>query len=591
MAHSTKLLSLTAAALLLMTSCADDGNATSTQDDGEQDQLSEQEQEEQERQDAEDELAEATEERDQALAGPSEDHHEQAAEIVSEMSLEQKAGQVIVGEYSDTDADSAAELVEDHNLAGMILMGHNIPGEQHDADLDALAADIETITDAGAERAVPPMISVDQEGGLVTRVGSPLVEWPTPMAYGAITEDDVDDLTLHGHRQLATQLRELGFTATFAPNADVTMGSDDPTMGSRSFGSDSDMVGERALDGIRGISEGGLAGSVKHFPGHGSVTEDSHIGLPVQEQSLEELQNNDWQPFASAIESGVPMVMMGHLEVPALESGEPSSTSPAAYEQLREMGHDGVIVTDAMNMGAVVEHHGDGAEASVLALASGADLILMPSSVPEAHEGIIEAVGEELDEERLDEAAERVVALALWQDELAAGELAGGPDVELPSVTLEDGETLESTDDQDLWEQSAEETAGDVAQQSITMVAGTCGDDVTEPGVTVTGGPGTERDQGLLNEALESAGVATGGETEVRLEDSTISGEGDVVVALDRPEPLADTDAATQIALYSRSAESYDALVEVLAGAEAPGALPVGVGEQSVGQSACAEEE
>ena len=121
------------------------------------------------------------------------------------------------------------------------------------------------------------------------------------------------------------------------------------------------------------------------------------------------------------------MVMMGHVEVPALEAGVPSSLSEAAYQEIRQMGHDGVIVTDAMNMAAVAQRYG-GDQAVVDALAAGADLLLMPASAPGAHAAIVEAVeSDQLPQGRLGEAAERVVALALWQQDLAAGELTAGP--------------------------------------------------------------------------------------------------------------------------------------------------------------------
>ncbi len=269
------------------------------------------------------------------------------------MSLPQLAGQVLMGEYSGVDGAEAAELIEEHHLVSVIVMGHNVPAEAGEVDVERLAVELERIRSAGdGERAVAPMVSVDQEGGLVTRVGGPLTEWPAPMAYGAIPSDEAEQdaeraveadaaEVHHGHRQMAAELEGIGFQISFAPNADVTMGVEDPTIGSRSFGSDPEAVGHLAISGIRGLAEGGLAGSVKHFPGHGSVSEDSHDTLPVQDQSVDELRSRDWVPFAEAAEAGVPMVMMGHLDVPDLDPGVPSSLSSAAYDEIRQMGHEG----------------------------------------------------------------------------------------------------------------------------------------------------------------------------------------------------------------------------------------------------------
>ncbi|WP_223881318.1 glycoside hydrolase family 3 protein [Nesterenkonia ebinurensis] len=607
------LVSFALVSALLLTSCGggdhDDAGSSDTGEPGsESTGLSEEEVAEQERAEAEAARAEAVQEQEQALAGPGEDHREFAAELVAEMSVAERAGQVIIGEYQGTDVDSAVALIEEHHLAGVILMGHNIPGGENSVDVEALAEQISVLSGAGGEgRAVPPIISVDQEGGLVTRVGSPMTEWPTPMALGAVHHGS-DGLFSSGqvHRLMAADLAELGFTVTFAPNADVTIGSSDPTMGSRTFGSDPETVGSLAIQGLRGLADAGVAGSAKHFPGHGSVTEDSHHSLPIQQATLEELRERDWLPFAEVIQAGAPMVMMGHLEVPALEAGVPSSLSPAAYAEIREMGHDGVIVTDALNMAAIAHHYG-GDQAVVTALDAGADLILMPASAPGAHAAIIAAVESgDLEETRLNEAAERVVALVLWQQALSAGELAAGPGAETPEelagrmiygpVELDSDshpdDTAQGEDAQEreadsgpLEELTAPELAEQVAAQAVTLVEGQCQAELVTEAIQIQGG--TQQDRDRLAAAAQQAGLQTGWGPVITLLGGTTPSTGDVVVSLDRPEGLADSSAETKIGLYGRTPESFAALVEVLTGAEAPGALPVEVGSFPAGHSAC----
>lgn len=531
-------------------------------------------------------LQELAEEYDAALAGPAEQHTAEAAEYVADMTVEQQAGQVLIGEYEGTDAAAAAQLIEDLHLAGIILMGHNIPGGTDDVDTAALSEQIETISAAGGsdeaeERAAAPIISVDQEGGLVTRVGAPLTEWPTPMAYGAAAAADPEQgaqLARAGHRGMAEELYDLGFTVSFAPTADVTLGATDPTIGSRAFGGDESSVSDLTRQSIRGLAEGGLAGSVKHFPGHGSVTEDSHYTLPVQDASIEELRERDWVPFAEAIDAGAPMVMMGHIEVPALEPGMPSSLSAAAYDELRQMGHEGVIVTDAMNMGAIADGYG-GDQAVVQALSAGADLLLMPASVPGARDAIVEAVESgQVPQDRLAEAAERVVALSLWHQDLAAGDLAAGPGAEIAEDLAEELGRLDA---------AAAQTAEQAAAAAVTLVHGTCESAAVEEAIQIAGG--SEQDRARLAAAAERAGVETGWGTTVTLLGGSVPGSGEAVVALDRPEVLADSAAETKIALYGRTPESFDALMEVLTGGEAPGALPVAAGEDGIGHSACAD--
>lgn len=547
--------------------------------------------------------AEAEQAREAALAGPGPEHQERAEEIVAEYSLTELAGSVLVGEYATTDAAPMADLIEKLHLGGAIIMGANVPSADQGVATEELAAQLSTLREAAGEREVPPMISVDQEGGLVTRVGAPLTEWPTPMAYGAAAGQDGSDqdetdqdeadqdeagpdddaLARTGHRFLASELAELGFSTSFAPNGDVTVGATDPTIGSRSFGSDAEAVTELTMQGIRGLAEGGLAGSIKHFPGHGSVTEDSHQTLPVQDAGLEELRTRDWAPFAEAAEAGVPMIMMGHIEVPALEEGVPSSLSAAAYTELRELGHDGVVVTDALNMGAIVQGYG-GDQAAVSALTAGADLLLMPADVRGAHAGILAAVESgELDRERLEEAAERVAALQLWQAELAAGDLAAGPGAQLPEELRGEQEDDDAAAESDSG--SAEATAAQLSESAVTLVAGECEADLAASGISIVGG--SEQDRSRLTAAAEAAGLSVGTGTVVNLVGESSAAGGDVAVALDRPEVLAGADAATQIALYGRTEESFQALAAVLAGTQAPGTLPVEVGELPRGHSAC----
>lgn len=549
-----------------------------------------------------------------ALSAPSEEHRDRAAEIVEEYSTEELAGAVLVGEFAGTDATQMAGMIQELNLAGSIIMGGNVPRNDQGVDTTALAAELETLAGGSADREVPAMIGVDQEGGLVTRVGAPLTEWPAPMAYGAAQpaqdENDDDDqadsqeasqddaeLTRSGHRFLAAELAELGFTASFAPNGDVTVGASDPTIGSRSFGSAAEDVSELALNSIRGLAEGGLSGAIKHFPGHGSVTEDSHQTLPVQSASLEELRSRDWVPFEQAAEAGVPMVMMGHIEVPALEEGMPSSLSAAAYSELRDLGHDGVVVTDALNMGAIVQGYG-GDQAAVMALQAGADLLLMPADVRGAHAGIVAAVESgEIERSRLVEAAERVSALALWQADLAAGELAAGPGAELPEELQPEPADADSTEEADSTEnpdaggqdaaeyETATEAAAALSRSAITLVSGQCEANLAEEGIVIVGG--NEQDRARLTAAAQAQGITVGTGAVVNLIGESSAAGGDIAVALDRPEVLTGADAPTQIALYGRTQESFQALAEVLAGEEAPGQLPVAVGEQEAGYSSC----
>jgi beta-N-acetylhexosaminidase len=328
----------------------------------------------------------------------------------------------------------------------------------------------------------------------------------------------------------------------------------------------------------------------KHFPGHGSVTDDSHVTAPVQEASVSELEQRDWLPFRELLSGGgqyTPMVMMGHVIVPELEQDVPSSVSAPAYEALRSLnaspdgsgtGHpgdyDGVVVTDALNMGALVERYGAN-EAPVRALAAGADLLLMPSSLPGARDTIVEAVESgEVPQERLEEAARRVVTMLMWQDRVRD---------ELASATREERSAIGSFIGTDM------DVAGvsrSVSAAAVTVVEGTCGAAIVEDSLQVTGGDAADRAR--LVEAAGAAGLTVGSGPVVNLVGTARgAGRGDVVVALDAPFGLASSsvsEGGALIALYGRTPGAFEALVDVLTGeAEASGALPVDVGEWPAG--------
>ena len=546
-----------------------------------------------------------------ALAGPSMETEEAAAEAVAQMDTAEQAGQVLVGQLGAADTDPAS--IRELNLGGVIVMGDAVP-EAADGtdDLDALTARLDQTQQAlSAGRDWSGIVSVDQEGGLVARVQEPLTEWPTPMSYGAADaglrdaqDEDGDEalqLAAEGHRLMAADLAELGFTVDFAPSVDVTIGADDPAIGARSFSSDPERVAELGRAATRGLLNAGVLPAPKHFPGHGSVTADSHVTAPVQAASRAELQERDWLPFQALLAGEptagteplyTPMVMMGHIVVPELEPEVPASVSGPAYEALRELAlpagpadegaagggtYNGVVVTDALNMGALVERYGAD-EAPVKALAAGADLLLMPSDLTGARDGIVAAVDSgEVPADRLTEAAERVVTLLMWRDQLAEA-LGQANQEEKAAAGVVPGSGTGGT------EPAA--TSREVSAAAITVVEGECSAPLVGDSVQVAGG--TARDRARFTAAAEDAGLGVGsGPLITLLVGAREPGRGDVVVALDAPFGLASSsvpDGGALVALYGRSPGAFEALVDVLTGeAEAPGALPVEVGEWPAG--------
>ncbi|HEX6335568.1 MAG TPA: glycoside hydrolase family 3 protein [Jiangellaceae bacterium] len=475
--------------------------------------------------------------------GPTRAEYDEAAAIVATMSTEELAGQVIVARYDGRAAP--VDLVNRNHLGGVIVMGENVESPDQ---VREMIADLRS----GVDRPYPLVVTVDQEGGRVARVLEPATEFPSLMTLGASRDAD---LAARVARASGLELRAMGFTMVFAPDADVTSGPDDPTIGSRSVSSDPDLVAQIVGGAVRGYTDAGIVAVAKHFPGHGSVPADSHVELPVQSASLEELAERDLVPFRSAVDGGVPAVMVAHLNVAAVDPGVPSSVSRPVVSLLRDdLGFDGVIVTDAQDMAGLTASYGAG-DAAVRSLEAGVDMVLMPADVAAAHDGIVSAVESgRLDPRRLEEAATRIVALAIHQ--AAAG---SAPDVEV------------------IGSHSDESYAASLAGMSV--IEGPCEGRLVGDAIQVAGGTSTDRAR--LVEAAEAAGLAVGSGEVVRLLGALPPnpGSGDVVVSLDTPYALADSSATTaKIALYGRTPDAFRALVDVLTGAvSAEGRLPVDV--------------
>jgi beta-N-acetylhexosaminidase len=349
--------------------------------------------------------------------GPTVGELARAQELVAGWDAERLAGQVIIGRYNGYDPETPAALVRDLHLAGVTMTNANV------ADAEQVTATTTAVAEAIASdgRTFPPLIGVDQEGGLVAHLGDVATTYPSFQQAGdAIETAPVEGrrLVTEATRASGLELRQLGFTWVYAPVADVTIGLGDVTIGSRSASTDPDVAADAVVAALEGFSDVGLVTSTKHFPGHGSATEDSHAVVPEVTATLEELRARDLVPFAAAVDAGAPAVMLGHLGVDAIAPDEPASMAPAAYDYLRdELGFEGVTMTDSLGMGAVYGRDRPALEAFL----AGADLLLMPADTATAHATITAAIESgEIPRDRAEESAARVVALQLWQQRVAA---------------------------------------------------------------------------------------------------------------------------------------------------------------------------
>ncbi|GAX51244.1 glycoside hydrolase family 3 protein [Streptomyces olivochromogenes] len=295
-------------------------------------------------------------------------------------------------------------------LAAVGLFGRNIASPEQ---LAALTAQLRAERD-------DVLVAIDEEGGDVTRLevraGS---SYPGNHALGAV--DDVE-LTRAVASALGHRLAACGVNLNWAPSADVNSNPDNPVIGVRSFGADTDLVARHTAAYVTGLQSAGVAACTKHFPGHGDTAVDSHHALPRIDADLSVIEARELAPFRAAIAAGTRAVMSAHILVPALDPDRPATLSRRILTGLlrEELGYDGLIVTDGMEMQAIAGTYGI-ERGSVLAIAAGADAICVgggladDETVRRLRDALVTAVRTgELPEERLADAAERVRALARW---------------------------------------------------------------------------------------------------------------------------------------------------------------------------------
>ncbi|MFF4257273.1 glycoside hydrolase family 3 protein [Streptomyces sp. NPDC001663] len=314
-------------------------------------------------------------------------------------------------------------------LASVGLFGRNIASPEQ---LAALTAQLRAERD-------DVLVAIDEEGGDVTRLevrtGS---SFPGNNALGAV--DDVD-LTREVAAELGRRLAACGVNLNWAPSADVNSNPENPVIGVRSFGADTDLVARHTAAYVTGLQSAGVAACTKHFPGHGDTAVDSHHALPRIDVDASVLQSRELTPFRAAVAAGTRAIMSAHILVPLLDPDHPATLSrPILTDLLRgELGYDGLIVTDGMEMQAIAGTYGI-ERGSVLAIAAGADAICVgggladDETVRRLRDALVEAVRSgELPEERLADAAERVRSLARWTAAAGAAgaELTADPEVGL----------------------------------------------------------------------------------------------------------------------------------------------------------------
>ncbi len=361
-----------------------------------------------------------------------------ADEILLDMTLDEKIGQMMLVNFRSWKSaemeeaedltvmnDEIAQIIGDYHIGNMILFGENTKTTEQTIRLtDALQQAAMKSDD------LPLMIGIDQEGGIITRLGQGTC-MPGNMAVGATgnTEYAYDTGKVIGE-----ELKVLGISATFAPDADVNNNPENPIIHLRSFGDDANQVAEYVVRMQDGLNDAGISACAKHFPGHGNTATDTHTGLAIVDQSKEEWEQCEQLPFQAAADNQVDIIMTAHIQYPGLDHTQTISKEDGSQIYLPatlsgeivtgilkgEMNYSGVVSTDAMDMQAITSHFGE-TEAILMAINAGVDMLCNPTSLKCSEDAIkLKNIYDEIkkavtsgtiSEDRIDDAVLRILKM------------------------------------------------------------------------------------------------------------------------------------------------------------------------------------
>lgn len=296
--------------------------------------------------------------------------------------------------------DSTKEALNENAVGGLVYFQKNMQTAEQLTEM---------ISNSSLYSRYPLFIAVDEEGGSVARVAAAGIaqDVGTAASIGA-TGDPANAYT--AGQTIANYLMPLGFNLNFAPVADLN-NTEGSTIGDRSYGSDPTAVAAMVSSMIKGLEESGVSSCMKHFPGLGSSTQDTHNGLASTDRTAEEFRANEFVVFQAGIDSGVDFIMITHMAAPGLTGDQtPCTFSKTVVTDIlrKELNYDGIIITDALNMKAISDYNGSG-DAAIMALKAGCDMLLMPENYEEAYSAVLQAVQDgTISEERIDDCLRRI---------------------------------------------------------------------------------------------------------------------------------------------------------------------------------------
>ncbi|WP_446936493.1 beta-N-acetylhexosaminidase [Lysinibacillus fusiformis] len=333
---------------------------------------------------------------------------DEIAEMINQMTLDEKLGQMMFAGVSGTSLQQETKsLIRDYKIGGLILYANNLETPQQTVSL------MNDLMTANGTNRLPLFLGTDQEGGKVVRLPGPLKNFPTNQKIGQINQPQ---FSYEIGKLLGEQLKAFGFNLDFAPVMDVNSNPNNPIIGDRSFSNKPDIVSQLGIQTMQGLESQQVIPVIKHFPGHGDTSVDSHLELPKVSKSLDDLNKQELIPFKAAIDKGVDVVMVGHILLPKIDQQFPSSMSKEIITGLlrNQLGFDGVVMTDDMTMKAITNHFSIG-QAAVDSVKAGNDIILIAhefANVTTAIDALKAAVKNgKISEQQINDSVRRIIQL------------------------------------------------------------------------------------------------------------------------------------------------------------------------------------